>query len=151
MKECYYYLDSTPTHSYMKALYKYPQNEYPYSWLVDENRRRSRQEPEFELCDTGEKILFIVPEKLPIKLTSSQFRVHPLLHLCEDSSLASNCFFFVYMYGLRDSPQTFYKHPLKSIWNSPGTSATMYKYFTSGLWLRFRVAGVLLVKTKFTG
>ena len=89
MKECYYYLDSTPTHSYMKALYKYPQNEYPYSWLVDENRRRSRQEPEFELCDTGEKILFIVPEKLPIKLTSSQFRVHPLLHLCEDSSLAS--------------------------------------------------------------
>ena len=107
MKECYYYLDSTPTHSYMKALYKYPQNEYPYSWLVDENRRRSRQEPEFELCDSGEKILFIVPEKLPIKLTSSQFRVHPLLHLCEDSSLASNCFFFVYMYGLRDSPQTF--------------------------------------------
>ena len=78
----------------MKALYKYPQNEYPYSWLVDENRRRSRQEAEFELCDTGEKILFIVPEKLPIKLTSSQFRVHPLLHLCEDSSLASNCFFF---------------------------------------------------------
>ena len=88
----------------MKALYKYPQNEYPYSWLVDENRRRSRQEPEFELCDTGEKILFIVQEKLPIKLTSSQIRLHPLLHLCEDSSLASNCFFFfVYMYGLRDS------------------------------------------------
>ena len=104
MKECYYYLDSTPTHSYMKALYKYPQNEYPYSWLVDENRRRSRQEPEFELCDTGEKILFIVQKKLPIKLTSSQIRLHPLLHLCEDSSLASNCFFFfVYMYGLRDS------------------------------------------------
>ena len=57
MKECYYYLDSTPTHSYMKALYKYPQNEYPYSWLVDENRRRSRQDPEFELCDTGRGIL----------------------------------------------------------------------------------------------
>lgn len=53
VKECYYYLDSTPTHSYMKALYKYPQNEYPYSWLVNENRRRSRQEPEFELEDTG--------------------------------------------------------------------------------------------------
>ena len=57
VKECYYYLDSTPTHSYMKALYKYPQNEYPYSWLVDENRKRSRQEPEFELCDTGRRIL----------------------------------------------------------------------------------------------
>ena len=55
VKECYYYLDSTPTHSYMKALYKYPQNEYPYSWLVNENRRRSRQEPEFELEDTGER------------------------------------------------------------------------------------------------
>ena len=53
MKECYYYLDSTPTHSYMKALYKYPQNEYPYSWLVNENQNRSRQEPEFELADTG--------------------------------------------------------------------------------------------------
>ena len=41
----------------MKALYKYPQNEYPYSWLVDENRRRSRQDPEFELCDTGKGTL----------------------------------------------------------------------------------------------
>ena len=95
----------------MKALYKYPQNEYPYGWLVDENRRRSRQEPEFELCDTGEKILSIVQEKLPIKLTSSQIRLHPLLHLCEGSSLASNCFFFVYMYGLRDSlPSDFLIH-----------------------------------------
>lgn len=39
-KEHYYYLDSTPTHSYMKMLYKYPQNEFPYSWLVEENKRR---------------------------------------------------------------------------------------------------------------
>jgi hypothetical protein len=53
VKEEYYYLDSTPTHSYMKALYKYPQGEYPYRWLVEENRRRSRAEPEFELVDTG--------------------------------------------------------------------------------------------------
>ena len=53
VKECYYYLDSTPTHSYMKALYKYPQNEYPYGWIVHENQNRSRQEPEFELTDTG--------------------------------------------------------------------------------------------------
>ncbi|MBS0202256.1 MAG: glucosidase [Planctomycetes bacterium] len=53
VKECYYYLDSTPTHSYMKALYKYPQAEYPYDWLVAENRRRGRLEPEFELTDTG--------------------------------------------------------------------------------------------------
>jgi hypothetical protein len=52
-KEHYYYLDSTPTHSYMKMLYKYPQNEFPYSWLVDENRRRGKLDPEFELIDTG--------------------------------------------------------------------------------------------------
>ena len=53
VKECYYYLDSTPTHSYMKALYKYPQAAFPYAQLVDENRRRGRNEPEFELIDTG--------------------------------------------------------------------------------------------------
>jgi hypothetical protein len=53
VKECYYYLDSTPTHSYMRALYQYPQRRFPYESLVDENRRRSRNEPEFELVDTG--------------------------------------------------------------------------------------------------
>ncbi len=52
-KEQYYYLDSTPTHSYMKMLYKYPQREFPYGWLVEENRRRSKLDPEFELVDTG--------------------------------------------------------------------------------------------------
>ena len=53
MKECYFYLDSTPTHSYLKALYKYPQAEFPYARLVEENRRRGKHEPEFELSDTG--------------------------------------------------------------------------------------------------
>src|SRR5690606_21834044 len=53
VKECYYYLDSTPTHSYMKALYKYPQCEFPYAQLVEENRRRGKLDPEFELVDTG--------------------------------------------------------------------------------------------------
>jgi hypothetical protein len=53
VKEHYFYLDSTPTHSYMRALYKYPQREFPYSWLVDENRRRGKTEAEFELADTG--------------------------------------------------------------------------------------------------
>src|SRR5499425_1110625 len=53
VKECYFYLDSTPTHSYMKALYKYPQSAFPYDLLVEENRRRGRQAPEFELLDTG--------------------------------------------------------------------------------------------------
>jgi len=52
VKEYYYYLDSTPTHSYMKCLYKYPQREYPYAWLSEENRRRARSEKEFELLDT---------------------------------------------------------------------------------------------------
>jgi hypothetical protein len=53
VKEIYYYLDATPTHSYMKMLYKYPQQEFPYEWLIQENGRRSRQEPEFELIETG--------------------------------------------------------------------------------------------------
>jgi hypothetical protein len=53
VKECYYYLDSTPTHSYMKMLYKYPQSEFPYAHLLKENRRRSRTDPEFEILDTG--------------------------------------------------------------------------------------------------
>ncbi len=52
-KECYYYLDSTPTHSYMKYLYKYPQAEFPYARLVEENRLRGKGEREFELPDTG--------------------------------------------------------------------------------------------------
>ena len=53
VKEYYFYLDSTPTHSYMKYLYKYPQLEFPYSKLVEENRRRGRNQPEFELIETG--------------------------------------------------------------------------------------------------
>jgi hypothetical protein len=53
VKEYYFYLDSTPTHSYMKYLYKYPQGEFPYGQLVEENRRRGKDAPEFELIDTG--------------------------------------------------------------------------------------------------
>jgi len=53
VKEYFFYLDSTPTHSYMKCLYKYPQAEFPYVQLVEENRQRGRQAPEFELMDTG--------------------------------------------------------------------------------------------------
>jgi hypothetical protein len=53
VKEYYFYLDSTPTHSYMKYLYKYPQAEFPYGRLVEENRWRGRGAPEFELVDTG--------------------------------------------------------------------------------------------------
>jgi Glycosyl hydrolase family 63 C-terminal domain len=53
VKEYYFYLDSTPTHSYMRYLYKYPQREFPYEDLVETNRRRSREELEYELIDTG--------------------------------------------------------------------------------------------------
>jgi hypothetical protein len=53
VKEYYFYLDSTPTHSYMKCLYKYPQGAYPYANLVETNRLRSRKEFEYELLDTG--------------------------------------------------------------------------------------------------
>src|SRR5512143_3932852 len=53
VKECYFYLDSTPTHSYMRALYKYPQAEFPYRQLVEENARRGKEAPEYELVDTG--------------------------------------------------------------------------------------------------
>ncbi|HEX8069900.1 MAG TPA: hypothetical protein VF546_08115 [Pyrinomonadaceae bacterium] len=52
-KECYFFLDSTPTHSYMRALYKYPQSAYPYARLIEENKRRGKDQPEFELQDTG--------------------------------------------------------------------------------------------------
>jgi hypothetical protein len=82
VKEYYFYLDNTPTHSYMKYLYKYPQMEYPYDLLREENRRRSKQEPEFELVDTGvfdERRYFDVvveyakaePEDLLIRITVS--------------------------------------------------------------------------------
>lgn len=53
VKEYYFYLDNTPTHSYMKCLYKYPQRAFPYTQLVQENQRRSYEDPEFELMDTG--------------------------------------------------------------------------------------------------
>ncbi len=53
VKEYFFYLDSTPTHSYLKYLYRYPQAEFPYAWLVEENRRRGKSGCEFELLDTG--------------------------------------------------------------------------------------------------
>ncbi len=53
VKELYYFLDATPTHSYLKMLYKYPQREFPYAAIVEENRRRGKDQPEYELLDTG--------------------------------------------------------------------------------------------------
>jgi hypothetical protein len=53
VKEYYFYLDNVPSHAYMKCLYKYPQRAFPYDDLVEENRRRTRRDPEYELLDTG--------------------------------------------------------------------------------------------------
>src|SRR5512136_766064 len=53
VKEVYFYLDSTPTHSYMKMLYRYPQRAFPYADLVQTNRGRGKRDPEYELIDTG--------------------------------------------------------------------------------------------------
>jgi hypothetical protein len=94
VKEVYYYLDSTPTHSYMKALYRYPHAAYPYARLVEENRSRGKEQPEFELVDTGvfdESRFFDVfaeyaklsPEDILIRITIAnrspqQARIHLL-------------------------------------------------------------------------
>ena len=53
VKDYYFYLDSTPTHSYMRYLYKYPQQQFPYTELIEQNRNRQGQGPEYELLDTG--------------------------------------------------------------------------------------------------
>jgi hypothetical protein len=82
VKEYYFYLDSTPTHAYMKWLYKYPQGAYPYADLVETNRRRTRAEPEYELLDTGifdadryfdvaVEYAKVTPEDLGIRITVS--------------------------------------------------------------------------------
>jgi hypothetical protein len=93
VKEAYYYLDATPTHSYLKALYKYPQRAFPYADLVAENRRRNRDQPEYELLDTGvfaENHYFDVlveyakaaPDDIVIRLTATNRGPEPAtLHL----------------------------------------------------------------------
>jgi hypothetical protein len=95
VKEYYYYLDSTPTHSYMKMLYKYPQMAFPYERLVEENKKRTKRDPELELAETGalEKYfdLFIEyakadTEDMLIKLTaynrgSEKAELHVIPHL----------------------------------------------------------------------
>ncbi len=88
VKEYYFYLDSTPTHSYMKWLYKYPQRAYPYDDLVQTNRERSRQEFEYELLDTGvfadDKYFDVEveyakasPEDLLIRITATNRGIEP--------------------------------------------------------------------------
>lgn len=71
VKELYYYLDNTPTHSYMKALYKYPQAEFPYAELEKKNKARSVKEPEFELLDTGKVEVITTPSGLFMSLSGT--------------------------------------------------------------------------------
>src|SRR5258706_8147310 len=88
VKDYYFYLDSTPTHSYMKMLYKYPHAEFPYADLVDENRRRDRRALEYELPDTGafceDRYFDVVveyakasPEEILIKITATNHGPEP--------------------------------------------------------------------------
>lgn len=76
VKELYYYLDSTPTHSYMRMLYKYPQQEYPYAQLVEESSRRSKHDPEYELTDTG---VFHENRYFDIEMTYAKAEVNEFL------------------------------------------------------------------------
>jgi hypothetical protein len=84
VKEYYFYLDSTPTHSYMRFLYKYPQAPFPYAQLVEENRRRGRQAPEFELIDTGvfdgDRYFDVVVEYAKADAEDLLIRVHVTNH-----------------------------------------------------------------------
>ncbi len=80
VKELYYYLDSTPTHSYMKMLYKYPMAAFPYAKLVDENRKRDRSEREYELLDTG---LFDKDEYFDIFMEYAKASPDDLLLKCD--------------------------------------------------------------------
>jgi hypothetical protein len=77
VKELYYYLDNVPTHSYMEYLYKYPQQAFPYNKLRTENARRSRQEPEYELLDTG---IFNNNEYFDVLVTYAKQSPHRYLH-----------------------------------------------------------------------
>jgi len=88
VKEIYYYLDSLPTHSYMRMLYKYPQQEYPYAQLVEESKRRGKHDREFELPDTNifadKSLNYPIPTSLLI-IAISMFRLstsRPMFAIC---------------------------------------------------------------------
>jgi hypothetical protein len=91
VKEYYFYLDSTPTHSYMKYLYKYPQNAYPYNDLVETNRRRGRNDWEYELLDTGvfdeDRYFDIFVEYAKAAPTDILIRISVANHASEAASL----------------------------------------------------------------
>src|SRR6202046_892786 len=130
VKEYYFYLDSTPTHSYMKCLYKYPQAAYPYSDLVETNRRRSRNEMEYELLDTGvfnEDRYFDVfveyakdgPEDILVRITASNRGPDE----CELHLLPTLWFRNLWSSWIAESNRATRKPNLKQVEAPAGTSA----------------------------
>jgi hypothetical protein len=130
VKEYYFYLDSTPTHSYMKYLYKYPQAAYPYSDLVETNRRRSKNDMEYKLLDTGvfkDDRYFDVfveyakdgPEDILVKITTANRGPEPAeLHLLPTLWFRNN-----WASWIAESNRTPKKPYLKQILAPAGTSA----------------------------
>ncbi len=130
VKEYYFYLDSTPTHSYMKYLYKYPQAAFPYVDLVETNRRRSRNDFEYELLDTGvfkDNRYFDVfvefakagPEDILVRITAANRGPEPAeLHLLPTLWFRNN-----WSAWIAESNRTSKKPTLKQIQATVGTTA----------------------------
>ncbi len=130
VKEYYFYLDSTPTHSYMKYLYKYPQMAYPYSDLIETNKRRGRSEMEYELLDTGvfdeDRYFDVVveyakaaPEDILVKITIANRGPEAAeLHLLPTLWFRNN-----WATWIAESNRTAEKPNLKQIKADAGTSA----------------------------
>ena len=155
VKEYYFYLDSTPTHSYMKMLYKYPQAAYPYLHLVQANRRRSREEMEYELLDTGvfnENRYFDVfveyakadPEDILIKITAinrgqdeADLQILPTLWFRNDWSR-----------WIAESNRAPSKPALTQISLSPGNSSAVARHFSLGDRILFCEGDVPLLFTE---
>jgi hypothetical protein len=135
VKEYYFYLDSTPTHSYMKYLYKYPQSAFPYDDLVRTNKQRTRNEMEYELLDTGvfnEDRYFDVfveyakagPEDILVKITAANRGPEmALLHL-----LPTLWFRNDWSRWIADSNRAAVKPSLEQIEGAPGTSAAVVSH-----------------------
>src|SRR5437588_694871 len=104
VKEYYFYLDSTPTHSYMKFLYKYPQGEFPYEKLIHENRARRGGGPEYERPDAGAALRLPTLRGLALRGRGR----HPALHLQRDELPA-------HLGAVRHEPQAFRQRRLPSI------------------------------------
>ncbi len=155
VKEYYFYLDSTPTHSYMKYLYKYPQKAYPYDDLVATNKNRSRNEMEYELLDTGvfdDNRYFDIfveyakesPEDIIIKITAAnrgpetaELHILPTLWFRNDWSA-----------WIAESNRAKEKPNLKQIKSASGTSAVEAVHLNLGTYYLYCESDVPLLFTE---